>query len=233
MIYYRPLVVIPARGGSKGIPGKNIKPLGGKPLIYYTLEAAREVFPEEQILVSTDSEEIKSCVEKTGLKVPFLRPAELAGDTVGTYEVLMHALAFTERNGVEPDVLVLLQPTTPFRTATHIREALELFDEETEMVVSVKETKANPYYVLREENPQGWLVKSKEGAFVRRQDCPKVYEVNGGIYIMRVNSLKKMPPGMFAKVRKYVMDEISSHDIDTLLDWEVGELIKSQLVKFQ
>ena len=74
------------------MPGKNIKPLGGKPLIYYTLEAAREVFPDEQILVSTDSQEIKACVEKTGLKIPFLRPAALASDTTGTYEVLLHAL---------------------------------------------------------------------------------------------------------------------------------------------
>ncbi|HSV87890.1 MAG TPA: acylneuraminate cytidylyltransferase family protein [Bacteroidales bacterium] len=231
MINYRTLVVIPARGGSKGISGKNIKLLGGKPLINYTLEAARDVFSKDQILVSTDSEEIKSCVEKTGLKVPFLRPAELAGDTAGTYEVLLHAIDFSTRTGLEPEVLVLLQPTTPFRTATHIREALELFDEETEMVVSVKETKANPYYVLREENPEGWLVKSKEGTFARRQDCPKVYELNGGIYIMRVNALKEKPPGLFAKVRKYVMDEISSHDIDTQLDWEVAEVISKKTTK--
>ena len=224
-----PLVVIPARGGSKGVPGKNIKPLGGKPLIYYTLEAAREVFPDEQILVSTDSEEIKTCVEKTGLKVPFLRPAALASDTADTHEVLLHALEFAESQGSRPEVLILLQATTPFRTAAHIREALELFDEETEMVVSVKETKSNPYYVLREENQEGWLVKSKEGNFARRQDCPKVYEVNGGIYIMRVSTLKTMPPSQFQKIRKYVMDEVSSHDIDSILDWEVGEVIVKKL----
>lgn len=221
----KPLIVIPARGGSKGVPGKNIKPLGGKPLIYYTLEAARAVFQDEQILVSTDSEEIKTCVEKTGLKVPFLRPAALATDTAGTYEVLLHALNFAESTGYVPDTLILLQPTTPFRTAEHIREAMKLYDVETEMVVSVKETNANPYYVLREENEQGWLVKSKPGNFTRRQDCPKVYEVNGGIYIMRVSTLKTMPPNQFEKLRKYVMDEISSHDIDSWLDWEVGEVL--------
>ncbi len=225
----KPLIVIPARGGSKGVPGKNIKPLGGKPLIYYTLEAAREVFPDEQILVSTDSEEIKTCVEKTGLKVPFLRPAALASDTAGTYEVLLHALEFTEDQGNKPEVLILLQPTTPFRTATHIRKSMELYDDETEMVVSVKETKANPYYVLREENEEGWLVKSKKGNFARRQDCPKVYEVNGSIYIMRVSTLKTMPLSQFQKVRKYVMDEISSHDIDSMLDWKVGEIVYNQL----
>jgi N-acylneuraminate cytidylyltransferase len=221
----KPLIVIPARGGSKGVPGKNIKPLGGKPLIYYTLEAAREVFPDEQILVSTDSQEIKACVEKTGLKIPFLRPAALASDTAGTYEVLLHALDYAESKEYFPDTLFLMQATTPFRTAQHIREALKLYDDETEMVVSVKETKSNPYYVLREENKQGWLEKSKKGTFARRQDCPKVYEVNGGIYIMRVSTLKTMPPSQFQKIRKYVMDEKSSHDIDTLVDWKLAEVL--------
>lgn len=226
----KPLIVIPARGGSKGVPGKNIKPLGGKPLIYYTIEAARKVYPDEQIIVSTDSEEIKACVEKTGLQVPFLRPAELASDSAGTYEVLLHALDYAASVEYFPDTLILLQATTPFRTAEHIREAITLYDEETEMVVSVKETKSNPYYVLREENEQGWLEKSKKGTFTRRQDCPKVYEVNGGIYIMRVNTLKKLPPSQFQKIRKYVMDEISSHDIDSLLDWEVGEVIVNRFL---
>ena len=92
----RVLVVIPARGGSKGVPGKNIKPLAGKPLIYYTIEAARKVFDDGQILVSTDDEEIKSCVEITGLKVPFLRPPELASDSAGMYEVLIHAISWAE-----------------------------------------------------------------------------------------------------------------------------------------
>lgn len=225
------LVIIPARGGSKGVPGKNIKPLAGKPLIYYTIEAAREVFPDEQILASTDSEEIKACVEKTGLKVPFLRPPELATDTAGTYEVLLHAINYVETIGYSPDVIILLQPTSPFRTGNHIKEALSLFDDKCEMVVSVKETKANPYYTLREENSEGWLEKSKEGNFVRRQDCPKVYEINGGIYIMRVSTLKTIHPSKFQKNRKYLMDEVSSHDIDSWLDWDVGEVILKTYAK--
>lgn len=90
----KPLVIIPARGGSKGLPGKNIKPLNGKPLIQYTIEAAKEVFPEERICVTTDAEEIKSCVESYGLKVPFMRPAALATDQAGTHEVLLHAINF-------------------------------------------------------------------------------------------------------------------------------------------
>jgi CMP-N,N'-diacetyllegionaminic acid synthase len=221
----RPLVVIPARGGSKGIPGKNIKPLAGKPLIYYTIEAAREVFPDELIIISTDNDVIKACVELTGLKVPFLRPPELATDTAGTYEVLLHAVKFVELRGYFPDALMLLQPTSPFRNSSHIREAMKLYDETIEMVVSVKETKSNPYYILFEENEDGWLVKSKKGDFSTRQFCPKVWEYNGGIYIINIGSLKEKPINEFTKIRKFVMDEWSSHDIDTILDWEVAEVM--------
>jgi N-acylneuraminate cytidylyltransferase len=219
------LVIIPARGGSKGVPGKNIKPLAGKPLIYYTIEAAREVFPDDMIMVTTDSQEIKECVERTGLKVPFLRPQELATSTAGTYEVLLHAINYVESTGYNPDTIILLQPTSPFRTGKHIKEALSLFDDNCEMVVSVKETKANPYYTLREENSEGWLVKSKEGGFTRRQDCPKVYEVNGAIYIIQAKSLGVKNIQQFSKVKKYLMDHLSSIDIDNELDLVIAESI--------
>ena len=160
-----PLIVIPARGNSKGVPGKNIKELSGKPLIKYSIDAARQVFEDRDIIVSTDSREIKEYVEKLGLPVPFLRPAHLAKDTSGTYEVLLHALDYMAENGYHPDTLVLLQPTSPFRTEQHIKEALELYrlNESLEMVVSVMETKANPYFVLFEEDQDGMLVPSKKG----------------------------------------------------------------------
>lgn len=226
----KPLVVIPARGGSKGILRKNIKFLNGKPLIQYTIEAARTVFDDAVIYVSTDDEEIKSVVESLGLKVPFLRPAALATDTAGTYEVLLHAIECAENSDYSPDTLILLQPTSPFRNARHINEALHLHDDSCEMLVSVKETKSNPYYVLREENEQGWLVKSKEGNFTRRQDCPKVYELNGAIYIIKVAALKAKPIHEFTRVRKYEMDELSSHDIDSELDWRLAEVLISKKI---
>jgi len=219
----KPLVLIPARGGSKGVPRKNIKLLGGKPLIQYTIEAARGVFDDALICVSTDDLEIKKIVEKLGLQVPFLRPDYLASDTAGTYEVLLHAIDHYEINGYYPDTLILLQATSPFRTPKHLEDAIDLYDSTCEMLVSVKETKSNPYYVLREENQEGWLVKSKESNFTRRQDCPKVYELNGAIYIMNVSALKQKAPHEFSKVRKYEMDEMSSHDIDGALDWMVAE----------
>lgn len=221
----KPLVVIPARGGSKGVPRKNIKLLGGKPLIQYTIEAARKVFDDTVICVSTEDLEIKEVVENLGLQVPFIRPDYLASDTAGTYEVLLHAIEHYENNGYYPDTLILLQATSPFRTAKHLEEALALYDSNCEMLVSVKETKSNPYYVLREENQEGWLVKSKESNFTRRQDCPKVYELNGAIYIMNVSFLKQKAFHEFSKVRKYEMDEMSSHDIDSALDFLISEYI--------
>ena len=221
----KPLVVIPARGGSKGVPGKNIKLLGDKPLIQYTIDIAKEVFPSEVICVSTDNHKIKAVVEKLDLSVPFIRPAELATDYSGTNEVLLYAVNYYESKGYIPDTLILLQPTSPFRTAKHLREALNLFDDNCEMVVSVRETKSNPYFILREENDQGWLVKSKKSNFIRRQDCPKVYEINGAIYIVGINVLKEKPMQELYRVRKYLMDEVSSHDIDSMLDWELAERI--------
>lgn len=223
----KPLVVIPARGGSKGLPGKNIKPLAGKPLILYTVEAAREVFPDDVICVSTDDIQIKQVVEKAGLKVPFLRPAHLATDEAGTHEVLLHAIDYYETQGYKADTLILLQPTSPLRNAQHIREALELIDETCEMVVSVMESKANPYFTLREENEQGWLVKSKEGNFTRRQDCPKVYEVNGAIYIINISALKELSLSKMSRVRKYEMGTKVSVDIDSAHDVELATIILS------
>lgn len=220
-----PLIVIPARGGSKGVPGKNIKNLNGKPLIQYTVDEARKLFDDQQIIVSTDDGDIKNKIEESGLKVPFLRPEELATDTSGTYEVLLHAIQYYESQGNDAEILVLLQPTSPFRTAIHIEEALKLFSPDIDMVVSVKETKANPYYLLFEEDEKGFLRKSKTGNFIRRQDCPKVWEYNGAIYVINIKSLKAKPVAEFDKILKYEMDEIASHDIDTPLDWKIAEYL--------
>lgn len=220
------LVIIPARGGSKGIPHKNIKQLAGKPLIHYTIDVARQIVSDEDICVSTDDPEIIKCVEDYNLKVPFVRPAELATDTAGTYEVLLHALNFYEQQGKHYDVVLLLQNTSPFRTAGHVREALKLYTSSIDMVVSVKETSSNPYYNCFEEDSQGLLHISKgEGLYTRRQDVPKAYEYNGAIYVINSESLKKMPLGKFTKRIKYVMDDMHSVDLDNMIDWKFAELI--------
>ncbi len=219
------LVIIPARGGSKGVPGKNIRPLNGKPLIHYTVEAARSLFNDSDICVSTDSDEIKKVVEQIGLKVPFIRPKELSQDSSGSHEVILHALDFYEKKGFEPEAVILLQPTSPLRTAKHIDEAVKLFGPSLDMVVSVKESSSNPYYNLFEEDSSGFLKKSKKGSFVRRQDCPPVWEYNGAIYVINVNSIKKNRLHKLSNIKKYVMDDISSIDIDTELDFKLAEFI--------
>ncbi len=220
------LTIIPARGGSKGIPRKNIKPLNGKPLIHYTIDCARAVCADEDICVSTDDAEIISVVEEYGLKVPFVRPAELATDTAGTYEVLLHALDFYEKQGQHYDVVLLLQNTSPFRTEEHVKEALKLYTTDVNMVVSVKECAANPYYCVFEENAEGYLHVCKgDGNIFRRQDAPKVYEYNGAIYVMNAETLKTIHMHKMQKRVKYVMDEKASFDLDTMWDWEMAEIL--------
>ena len=223
------LVIIPARGGSKGIPRKNIKALNGKPLIEYTIDCARAIAPDKNICVSTDDNEIIDVVQAYGLLVPFKRPAELASDTAGTYEVLLHALEFYEKQGKHFDIIVLLQNTSPFRTPDHVKEALALYDDGLDMVVSVKECAANPYYCVFEEDEEGYLHVSKgEGNITRRQDAPKVYEYNGAIYVINPVSLKQMPLNKFSKRRKYVMDELHSIDLDTMIDWQIAEMMLNE-----
>ena len=221
------LIIIPARGGSKGIPHKNIKRLNGKPLIYYAIDTARAITADENICVSTDDKEIKSVVDAYGLQVPFLRPDELATDTAGTYEVLLHALDFYEDQGKQYKAVLLLQTTSPFRTAEQVKEALAIYDQSNaDMVVSVKECPANPYYNVFEEDKEGYLHVCKgEGNIFRRQDAPKVYEYNGAIYIMNADKLKHTHMHKLPHRVKYVMDAKSSFDLDTMEDWQMAETI--------
>jgi len=228
----RSLVIIPARGGSKGIPRKNIKNLNGKPLIYYSIDIARQIVPDSDICVTTDDSEIIETVERYGLKVPFIRPDYLATDTMGTYDVLLHAIDFYESKGERYDNIILLQCTSPFRRVQDVKGALDLYSPEIDMVVSVKETAANPYYNCFEEDANGYLKISKgNGRYVRRQDAPEAWEYNGAVYVINLESLKKNPLSKFEKRVKYVMDDIHSLDLDTMFDWKIAELmLKENLV---
>ena len=222
----KPLVIIPARGGSKGIPHKNIKLLGGKPLICRAIDNARAVAPDSDICVSTDDSEIIQVVEDYGLKVPFIRPTELAADNSGTYEVLLHALSFYEQQGRTYDTIILLQPTSPFRRDEDISEALKLYSPDVDMVVSVTEARANPYYNCFETDSDGFLHVSKgDGKYIRRQDAPKAWEYNGAIYIINPQSLKRKSLGEFKRRRMYEMDELHSLDLVKPLDWCIAELL--------
>ena len=222
----KPLIIIPARGGSKGIPHKNIKHLNGKPLIQYTIDVARAIVDDEDICVSTDDEEIIKVVEDYGLRVPFVRPDELASDTAGTYEVLLHAIDYYESKGRTYDCVILLQNTSPFRTREHVKEAMTLFKRGVDMVVSVNETRTNPYYNCFEDDEDGFLKKTIDSSLlVRRQDAPTTYEFNGAIYIFDTERLKREHFAKFPKKVKYVMDELHSVDLDTMMDWNYAEFL--------
>jgi N-acylneuraminate cytidylyltransferase len=217
------LYVIPARGGSKGIPHKNIKPLNGKPLIYYTIDVARQLTTDDHICVSTDDDEIIDVVEKYGLKVPFKRPHSLATDTATTNDVLLHALNFYESKDIVYDLVILLQPTSPLRKAIHVEEALSLYTDSLDMIVSVKESHAAS--LICKENEDGFLEFCYNHTALRRQELSSYYEYNGAIYIINIKRLKEKSLRGFTIKMKYVMDGISSIDIDTPLDWILVETI--------
>lgn len=218
------LFIIPARGGSKGIPGKNIKDFAGKPLICHSIDCARQFVDDKDICLTTDSEEIIRVAEEYGLKVPFVRPQELASDTSGTYEVLIHAINYYSDNGRNYKRIVLLQPTSPLRTYDDVKSCLDLYSEDIDMVVSVKEASTNPYYNAFEVDENGFLKISKgNGLYTRRQDVPKVWEYNGAVYVINIESLRHHTLGEFRKRRMSEMPASRSVDLDTPLDWEIAE----------
>jgi len=223
------LFLIPARGDSKGIPGKNVKLFAGKPLVSYSIALAREFVRDVDICLSTDNVAIAAVAERMGLPVPFHRPPELATDTASTNDVIMHALDFYASLERTYNNIVLLQPTSPLRQAFHVREALSLYSHEIDLVLTVKLAEANPYFSLFEETPDGFLEKSKNGPFTRRQDCPKVWQANGAIYIYNVERLKQPIEPAYRRIVKYVMESKYSADLDTEHDWQYAEFLNSKL----
>ena len=225
------LYLIPARGGSKGFPGKNIKELNGKALINHSIDFARKFTDDSNICVSTDSTEIIKCVETNNLKVHFKRPAELATDTASTNEVINHALDYYKSKGKLYDVLILLQPTTPFRRIDDLTNMINLWNNKIDMLVSVKESHDSPYFNLFEENSNGYLSKSKESAATRRQDSPKVFSINGSIYVYNINSINSKSINNFTKIKKYIMnDPVLSIDIDTEFDFIIAKTLGKKLI---
>lgn len=226
-----PLYIIPARGGSKGIPRKNIKLLDGKPLIGYSIDAARGAgAPDDHIILSTDDEEIASVAESLGLRVDYRRPASLATDTAGSREVIIDAMDWARGRGIDFDVVVLLQPTSPLRTASDIIGALDLYHPGVDMVVSVAPAPCNPYYDCFETSPEdGTLHVCKgDGLYTRRQDAPPAWVYNGAVYVINPQSIKEMSLGAFPCRIPYEMPRERSIDLDTPFDWLVAESIVKQ-----
>jgi len=220
----RPLIIIPARGGSKGIPRKNIVPLKGHPLIYYTIKAALATVPKERIVLSTDSDEIAGVARQCGLDVNYRRPAELATDTAGSREVILDVMDWADGQGMDYDAVVLLQPTSPLRVAEDITGAMELYGDDVDMVVSVTEARSNPYYNCFETDDDGYLHVSKgDGLYTRRQDVPPAFEYNGAVYVINPASIRNMAMRAFPRRVPYVMPAERSVDIDGPVDLIIAE----------
>lgn len=216
------LTLIPARGGSKGIPGKNIKKLVGKPLIAHTIEAALKCHYSGDVLVSTDSEEIAATARKFGAWVPFLRPEELASDTAKTIDAVLYTIHRLAKEGKEYDYVVLLQPTSPLRRSEDIEGALELALGTGKDVVAISEVVDSPI-LMRTCDDQGRLTPMFSGnSTVRRQDMPRYYRVNGSIYVNRVSSLTE-DTSFNDNPIGYIMPREYSVDIDEYADFAMAE----------
>jgi CMP-N,N'-diacetyllegionaminic acid synthase len=219
------LGIIPARGGSKGIPGKNIRLLDGNPLIYYAVEAARSSNLVDRLILTTDSEAIANVGRDMGIEVPFLRPQELARDDTPMLPVIEHVLDFTEAQGWQPDIILLLQPTAPLRRAEHIRSAVKmLVDTKCDSVVSVVEVPRHyvPDFVLRLED--GRLMPYLDGPLVtRRQDARPAYSRDGTIYAFWRDVLVTKHNIYGDDCRPLLIPGHQSCNLDTMNDWQEAE----------
>jgi CMP-N,N'-diacetyllegionaminic acid synthase len=220
------LFIIPARKGSKGLPGKNIKNLNGKPLIFYTIDFAQKVKKEKDVIcISTDDENVIEFANLLGVNPPFIRPAHLSSDTASTFDVIKHCLDFYIAKNMFFKTIVLLQPTSPIRSEKDFMNMMCIFNEsKPDMIVSVIKAKHNPFFSLFQLNDEGFLNKfSSNISFNTRQECPVFYAYNGSIYVVSVDALSKHNRFDFEKIMKYEMDNRHSIDIDTKEDWELAE----------
>jgi CMP-N,N'-diacetyllegionaminic acid synthase len=226
------LAIIPARGGSKGVPGKNKKLLHGKPLIQYSIDAALQSNYISEVLVTTDDEEIMTIAKSLGANVPFMRPKYLAEDTTPTLPVIQHAISHFEAEGKQFDAICLLQPTSPFRPKGFLDKALETFmEKQTDSLVSVLVVphQYNPHWTF-EPNKNGTLqIATGENDIIpRRQELPKAYHRDGSIYITKTNIIQ-IENSLYGNSLSYIVsDENYYVNIDTEDDWQkASELAKT------
>jgi len=226
--------IIPARAGSKGIPRKNIKKIAGKPLIAWTIEAAMESRAIDRVIVSTDDEKILQIANEWGAEVPFIRPKKFATDTTTTFAVVKHAMEWLKKTeNISFEYVMLLQPTSPLRTKEDICEAVHLMQKNNAFsVVSVSEAFNHPY-LIKKINESGILEDfiNNHPEFSQRQQLPKVFTLNGAIYLLKWEVLNKRqsftPEGTLA----YIMPQERSIDIDTPWDFFIAEqLLKKRKI---
>lgn len=225
------VAVIPARGGSKGVPGKNIKLLGGKPLLNYTAELALSSKLIDQVILSTDSEEIASVGRSAGIEVPFIRPSHLAEDATPTLPVIQHALDFLLKRGDQVDAVCLLEVTSPFRTIEFLEAAIQKFiNSGADSLVSVLPVPPtyNPHWVFEpNENDYLKIATGEEEIIPQRQALPKAYHRDGSIYLTKAAIVSG--GSLYGKSMTYLEnDPRATVNIDTMEDWEEAENLLSQ-----
>jgi CMP-N,N'-diacetyllegionaminic acid synthase len=228
------LAIVPARGGSKRLPRKNMLPLGGKPLIAWTLDAARESGCFCDVLVSTDSAEIAASANLHKALVPWLRPAELSNDTARSIDVALHALDWYEAKRGRVDAIMLLQPTSPFRSIETIRRGAAMFAAlgADAPVVSVSPAISHPAWTFSLNGSNLVPFCAESPMQIRSQDLSPAFTLNGAVYISRVSRLRESMSFFSSDMHALVMeDPVESHDIDTAFDWQMAELFAAQLRK--
>lgn len=222
------LGLIPARGGSKGIPRKNMAFLANKPLMAWTIEAANESGVLDRLVLSTDDNEIAEAGRRLDIEVPFLRPAELATDNSASIDVCRHAVEWLEKNeNYQPDFVMLLQPTSPLRIASDIRRSVELaVATQANSVVSVYEVHHHPLW-MKVLDSEGWLLDlyPQSMAATRRQDLSPVFALNGAIYLVLRSCLLTERTFVPDRTHGYVMPSQRSVDVDTPWDFYLADLI--------
>lgn len=220
--------VIGARGGSKGLAGKNIRPLLGKPLIAWSIEQARACPEITRVVVSTDSEAIAGVARAHGADVPFMRPDDLANDAAGKWGVWQHALDACERHYKEPiDIYVDLDCTSPLREVEDIRRAIAQYhSSDADAVFSVCEARKNPYFnMLETDNGFLRICKPLPDPVVRRQDAPKVYEHVASIYVLSPDYLRRGSGLLSGRTQGYDIGQAKSLDVDSEFDFELIEYL--------
>lgn len=221
------LAIIPARGGSKRLPGKNILPLAGKPMINWSIDAAKNVPSITRVVVSTDCKIIANTAKVAGGEVPFLRPASLSSDTSSSVDVVRHTLQYFKGIGECFDYLLLLQPTSPLRSATDIQGAIDLLNvKNADSVISVCECEHSPLWSNTLDDSlslENFMPKNVKN--MRSQDLPKYYRLNGAIYLTKVEQFLQERVFMSGNSVAYEMDSHNSVDIDTKLDFIIAETI--------
>lgn len=218
--------VIPARGGSKGLPGKNLKALGRLPLIGHAVASARESKRLSRVIVSTDSEAIADEARRHGAEVPFLRPATLATDQAGMVPVLQHAVQWLESTGVRPDLIVCLQPTSPFRVGADIDATIDkVVTTGADSAQTLVECSYHPYFMKTLDGDRTVPLFEEGHTYVRRQDAPAVYQPSGAVYVTRYRTLMDDHRVLGKDNRGVVMSFEASANIDTEWDFMLAELI--------